>query len=53
LAVFVSTHEHCANEAFNHATGDVFIWKNFWPKVAGYFGLEVRWLSAYSKELDI
>ncbi|KAF4218742.1 hypothetical protein CNMCM8980_004507 [Aspergillus fumigatiaffinis] len=40
LAVFVSTHEHCANEAFNHANGDVFIWKNFWPKVAGYFGLE-------------
>jgi hypothetical protein len=52
LAVFVSTHEHCANEAFNHANGDVFIWKNFWPKVAGYFGLEVRWLSAYL-ELNI
>lgn len=42
LAVFVSTHDHCANEAFNHANGDVFIWKNFWPKLAGYFGLEVR-----------
>lgn len=42
LAVFVSTHDHCANEAFNHANGDVFIWKNFWPKIAAYFGLEVR-----------
>lgn len=43
LAVFVSTHDHCANEAFNHANGDVFIWKNMWPKLAAYFGVEASY----------
>ena len=42
LAVFTSTHDHCANEAFNHANGDVLVWKNFWPKLAAYYGLEVN-----------
>jgi hypothetical protein len=41
LAVFASTHDHCANQIFNHANGDVIVWKNFWPKIAQYYGLKV------------
>ncbi|KAH8698734.1 nucleoside-diphosphate-sugar epimerase GsfE [Talaromyces proteolyticus] len=40
LAVYVSTNDHCANEAFNHANGEVIVWKTFWPKLAGYWGME-------------
>ncbi|KAJ5485712.1 hypothetical protein N7530_000012 [Penicillium desertorum] len=40
LAVFASTHDHCANQIFNHANGDVIVWKNFWPKIAQYYGLK-------------
>jgi hypothetical protein len=41
LAIFATTHDHCANQAFNHADGDVMIWKTFWPKMAAYWGMEV------------
>ncbi|KAJ5449417.1 nucleoside-diphosphate-sugar epimerase GsfE [Penicillium daleae] len=37
LAIFAATHEHCANEAFNHNNGD----RTFWPKIAAYWGREV------------
>ena len=53
LAVFASTHDHCADQAFNHANGDVFIWKNFWPKLAAYWGMEVSCFSTLNKKYDI
>jgi hypothetical protein len=42
LAVFASTHDHCSNQIFNHTNGDVIVWKNFWPKIAQYYGLKVQ-----------
>lgn len=41
MSVWASTHEHTKNEAFNHANGDTFVWRYFWPKIGKYFGLEV------------
>lgn len=38
LAVFVSTHRGCANEAFNVANGDVFCWRDMWPRIAASLG---------------
>ncbi|KAL4974756.1 hypothetical protein BDW66DRAFT_161055 [Aspergillus desertorum] len=29
------------NEAFNHANGDTFVWRYFFPRIGAYFGLEV------------
>ncbi|SMR53676.1 unnamed protein product [Zymoseptoria tritici ST99CH_3D1] len=40
LTIYASTNEHCANEAFNVATGDYFCWKYMWPRLAAYFGAE-------------
>lgn len=44
LSIFVTTHDHCKDEAFNHTNGDVFVWKYFWPKIGNYFGLEVSYI---------
>lgn len=41
MSVWASTQEHTKNEAFNHNNGDYIVWKYFWPRLAGYFGLEV------------
>ncbi|PKX88825.1 SDR family oxidoreductase [Aspergillus novofumigatus IBT 16806] len=41
LSVWVASHDHCKNEAFNHANGDVFVWKYIWQDFAAYLGLEV------------
>ncbi|KAK8076356.1 NAD(P)-binding Rossmann-fold containing protein [Apiospora phragmitis] len=38
LAVFVSTHPNCANEAFNVANGDSFNWRHMWPRLAASLG---------------
>ncbi|RFU33096.1 hypothetical protein B7463_g3232, partial [Scytalidium lignicola] len=40
LSIFASTTPGCANEAFNISNGDVFSWKQMWPRVAQYFGAE-------------
>ncbi len=32
---------HARNEAFNIANGDLFRWRELWPKLARYFDLEV------------
>ena len=42
MNVWAATSEHAKNEAFNHTNGDVYVWKHFWPKLARYFGVEVR-----------
>ncbi|KAJ6031892.1 NAD-dependent epimerase/dehydratase [Penicillium herquei] len=41
LSVFVTSHDHCKDEAFNHVNGDVFVWKHVWQDLAAYFGIEV------------
>ncbi|KAK7742400.1 hypothetical protein SLS53_004546 [Cytospora paraplurivora] len=54
MSVWASTHEHTKNEAFSHNNGDYIVWKHFWPKLAGYFGLEVPEIpdSAWKAEGD-
>ena len=38
--VWAATRPQCANEAFNITNGDLFRWKDLWPKIAKYFELE-------------
>jgi nucleoside-diphosphate-sugar epimerase len=39
--VWAATDERGAGQAFNIANGDLFRWSEMWPKIAGFFGLEV------------
>jgi len=39
--VWAATNEQCANQAFNITNGDLFRWEELWPKIAGYFELEI------------
>lgn len=42
---WMSTQPQCANRAFNVTNGDFFRWRNFWPRLADFFGVplgEVR-----------
>ncbi len=39
-AIWVSTHADCGNQAFNINNGDYFRWKQLWPALARFFGLE-------------
>lgn len=45
MSVWASTTEQAKNQAFNHTNGDVFMWRYFWPKLLGYFGVEASALS--------
>lgn len=38
-AIHVSTAPACANGVFNVSNGDIFRWRNIWPKLAHFFGL--------------
>ncbi|MDM1293029.1 SDR family oxidoreductase [Sphingobacterium sp. N143] len=38
--VWAATNPQCANQAFNINNGDLFRWKDLWPKIASYFGME-------------
>ena len=38
--IFISTHKQCENQAYNINNGDLFRWKELWPKIAKHFGLE-------------
>lgn len=38
--VWMATTEKCANESFNITNGDLFRWKNFWPRIAKFFDME-------------
>jgi nucleoside-diphosphate-sugar epimerase len=38
---WAATDERCANQAFNINNGDLFRWSEMWPKLAGFFDLEV------------
>jgi nucleoside-diphosphate-sugar epimerase len=39
-AVWASTHEPAANQAFNIANGDLVRWSNLWPRLARLFDLD-------------
>ncbi|KQV23898.1 MULTISPECIES: SDR family oxidoreductase [unclassified Kitasatospora] len=39
--VWAATDERCANQAFNINNGDLFRWSELWPKIAGFFELDV------------
>ncbi|MFI7066382.1 SDR family oxidoreductase [Kribbella sp. NPDC050124] len=39
--VWAATAPAAANQAFNITNGDLFRWNELWPKLAGWFGLEV------------
>jgi nucleoside-diphosphate-sugar epimerase len=38
--LWAATAPQCANEIFNIANGDHFRWRNLWPRVADWFGLD-------------
>ncbi|KAJ0421362.1 hypothetical protein BJY00DRAFT_323348 [Aspergillus carlsbadensis] len=40
LTIWACTTPHAANEAFNHANGDIFVWKHMWQDFATYLGVE-------------
>jgi nucleoside-diphosphate-sugar epimerase len=39
--VWAATEPRCANQAFNINNGDLFRWRELWPKIADFFGLDV------------
>ncbi|WP_436759731.1 SDR family oxidoreductase [Streptosporangium sp. V21-05] len=39
--VWAATDERCADQAFNVNNGDLFRWNDMWPRIAGFFDLEV------------
>lgn len=39
--VWAATDPRAADQAFNIANGDLFRWSDMWPRIAGYFRLEV------------
>lgn len=41
MSIWASSSENTKNEAFNHANGDTFVWRYFFPKIGEYFGLQV------------
>lgn len=49
LTVYVSTHSHCANEAFNVNNGDYFTWRYLWPRLAEYFGAKASSNQEFTK----
>ncbi len=38
--VWMATETACANQDFNITNGDLFRWKDLWPKFADYFGMK-------------
>ncbi|GME39998.1 nucleoside-diphosphate-sugar epimerase [Neofusicoccum parvum] len=42
MTVWATTHEHTRNEVFNHASGDLVVWRHFWPQLAEYFGVKIE-----------
>ena len=39
-AIWCSTTPRCGNQAFNINNGDIFSWRELWPQLAAFFGLE-------------
>tara|TARA_B100000459_G_C8582839_1_gene204115 strand:+ start:1366 stop:1575 length:210 start_codon:yes stop_codon:yes gene_type:complete len=40
-AAAVQSHLASANQDFNITNGDLFRWKDLWPKFASYLGMEL------------
>ena len=38
--IWCSTRSKCGNQAFNVNNGDVFAWRELWPRIAAFFELE-------------
>jgi nucleoside-diphosphate-sugar epimerase len=38
---FVATRPECAGEIYNVANGDAVLWRDLWPSLAEYFGMEL------------
>lgn len=38
--VWTAEEPRCANQAYNIINGDYFRWRNLWPALAGFFGVE-------------
>ncbi len=38
---WAGTTDACANQVFNVANGDVYVWENIWPRLADLFGMEM------------
>lgn len=49
LTIYASTTAECANQAFNVSNGDVLRWKDFWPRLAAYFGAKASSDQVFSK----
>lgn len=49
LTFYVSTHQNCANEAFNIVNGDYITWRYMWPRLAAYFGANASSDQKFSK----
>ncbi|RSL89698.1 hypothetical protein CEP52_014817 [Fusarium oligoseptatum] len=52
MSVWAVTTEHAKNEAFNHANGDVFVWKHVWTKIGRHFGIEVPEFTEWAAKGD-
>lgn len=39
---WVSTTEECANRDFNITNGDLFRWRDLWPRIADLFGMDAQ-----------
>ncbi|KAL4862672.1 hypothetical protein BDV12DRAFT_207071 [Aspergillus spectabilis] len=55
MTIWATTSQRTKNEAFNHANGDTFVWRYFFPKIGSYFGLEIpdqtEWPALGDKEV--
>ncbi len=38
---WMATEPRCGNQAFNITNGDIFRWKDLWPRIARHFAMEV------------
>ncbi|KAK9810123.1 hypothetical protein WJX72_005112 [[Myrmecia] bisecta] len=38
--IFCATHKEAANQAFNIHNGDYFRWRDVWPQITAFFGME-------------
>ncbi|KAF2843998.1 hypothetical protein T440DRAFT_512419 [Plenodomus tracheiphilus IPT5] len=42
MTIWATTQPHTANEAFNHADGDIYCYRDLFPRIGAYFGVQVE-----------
>ncbi|KAK9807612.1 hypothetical protein WJX72_004087 [[Myrmecia] bisecta] len=47
--IYCATHKETANQAFNINNGDYWRWRDVWPEIADFFGME----SGYPQPLEL